>query len=159
MNRSAVLTTLAFLVSCTASGATSVTWDETRKDTDTALIAAFQKSHPDISVTLLTWLTTNREAEGIVARSGLLPPQADVYRSQYLGALKGRNAETVLAQLPNSVIINNDVRQLDNLPEVLNVVNQQLNLAWTGNTPLTNAIQAASRSMAGLLKQSKIIGK
>jgi multiple sugar transport system substrate-binding protein len=109
--------------------------------------------------TLLTWLTTSKKAESIVASAGLLPPQADVYGPQYLGALKGRNAETVLAQLPNSVIINDDVRQLDNLPEVLNVLNQQLNLAWTGNTPLTSAIQAASRSMAGLLKQSKIIGK
>lgn len=108
---------------------------------------------------LLTWLTTSKEAQTIVAKSGLLPPQAEVYKPQYLSALKGRNAETVFEQLPNSVIINSDVRQLDNLPEVLTVLNQQLNLAWTGNAPLSGAIQAASKSMAGLLKQSKVIGK
>ena len=45
------------------------------------------------------------------------------------------------------------------LPEVLNVLNQQLNLAWTGNTSVAKAIDAASKSMAGLLKQSKVIGK
>ena len=107
----------------------------------------------------LTWMTTDPEAELLVAQAGLLPPQAEQYRAAYLGALKNRNAQTVLAQLPRSVIINDDVRKLSNLPEVLNVLNQQLNLAWTGNTTLPNAIDAASKAMAGLLKQSKVIGK
>ena len=109
--------------------------------------------------TFLTWVTTSPEAQAIVASAGLLPVQADVYKPQYLTALRGRNAETVFAQLPNSVIINDDVRMLDNLPEILNVLNQQLNLAWTGNAKLPDAIAAASKSMAGLLKVSKVIGK
>ena len=107
----------------------------------------------------LTWMTTSPEAELMVAKAGLLPPQAEQYRAAYLAALKNRNAQTVLAQLPRSVIINDDVRKLSNLPEVLNVLNQQLNLAWTGNTTLPKAIDAASKAMAGLLKQSKEIGK
>ena len=124
-----------------------------------ALVLPTAGQHKAAAQTFLTWVTTSKAAQNIVAQAGLLPAQADVYRPQYLNALKGRNAETVFAQLPNSVIINNDVRQLDNLPEVLNVLNQQLNLAWTGNTPLPGAIQAASKSMAGLLKQSKVVGR
>ncbi len=65
----------------------------------------------------------------------------------------------VLLAIPSGVIINDDVRQLDNLPEVQTVLNQQLNLAWTGNARLPDAIAAASRSMAGLLKVNKVIGK
>ena len=109
--------------------------------------------------TFLTWMTTSPEAQTIVARNGLLPPQAHQYRAQYLSALKGRNAEVVFAQLPRSVIINSDVRQLNNLPEVLNVLNQKMNLAWTGNSTLSDALRSASKSMADLLRQSKPIGK
>lgn len=124
-----------------------------------ALVIPVSSKHAAQAQTFVAWMTTSPEAQGIVAGAGLLPPQADKYRAQYLAALKNRNAQTVFAQLPRSVIINSDVRQIDNLPEVLNVLNQQLNLAWTGNTPLPKAIEAASKAMAGLLKQSKVIGK
>ena len=124
-----------------------------------ALVIPSASRQKSAAQTFLTWTITSPEAQSLVAGAGLLPPQAELYRPQYLAALKGRNAETVLAQLPNSVIINDDVRQLDNLPEVLTVLNQQLNLAWTGNANLPDAIAAASRSMAGLLKVSKVIGK
>jgi multiple sugar transport system substrate-binding protein len=124
-----------------------------------ALVIPMSSTQKPAAQTFLTWITTSKEAQSMVAKAGLLPPQADLYKPQYLSALKGRNGETVFAQLPNSVIINNDVRILDNLPEILSVLNQQLNLAWTGNAKLPDAIQAASKSMAGLLKVSKVIGK
>lgn len=124
-----------------------------------ALIIPAASRNKDEARTFLTWMTTSSGAQTIVAQSGLLPPQTDRYRSQYLSALRGRNAETVLAQLPRSVIINSDVRQLDNLPEVLNVLNQKLNLAWTGNATLADALQAAANSMADLLRQSRPTGK
>jgi multiple sugar transport system substrate-binding protein len=124
-----------------------------------ALVIPSASKQKAAAQTFLTWVTTSPQAQSLVAGSGLLPAQADVYKPQYLGALKNRNAETVFAQLPNSVIINDDVRTLDNLPEILTVLNQQLNLAWTGNAKLPDAIAAASKSMAGLLKVSKVIGK
>ena len=124
-----------------------------------ALVIPAASTQKQSAQTFVTWMTTSPQAQEIVAAAGLLPPQAEVYRAAYLGALKNRNAQTVLAQLPRSVIINDDVRHINNLPEVLNVLNQQLNLAWTGNTTLAKAIAAAEKSMAGLLKQSKVIGR
>ena len=124
-----------------------------------ALVIPSASTQKQSAQTFVTWMTTSPQAQGIVAAAGLLPPQAEVYRAAYLGALKNRNAQTVLAQLPRSVIINDDVRHINNLPEVLNVLNQQLNLAWTNNTTLEQAVAAAEKSMAGLLRQSRVIGR
>ncbi|THF87411.1 sugar ABC transporter substrate-binding protein [Deinococcus sp. KSM4-11] len=103
----------------------------------------------------VTWMNTSTQAQRMLAQRGLLPTLAEQYKSQYLAALPGRNAQTVFAQLPNSVVINADLRSLKSLPEVLTVLNQKLNLAWTGNAKLPDAISQASAGMADLLKQSK----
>ncbi len=150
------------------------TWDQ-NKDLDWAF-APFPKqgklkAHPVVSAhalvvpmgsknkaaaqTFITWMNTSTQAQRILAQRGLLPTLAEQYKSQYLQALPGRNAQTVFAQLPNSIIINADFRSLSNLPEVLSVLNQKLNLAWTGNAKLPDAIKDASSGMAELLKQSK----
>ncbi|GHF38175.1 multiple sugar transport system substrate-binding protein [Deinococcus metalli] len=103
----------------------------------------------------VTWMNTSTQAQRMLAQRGLLPTLAETYKSQYLAALPGRNAQTVFAQLPNSVVINANLRSLKSLPEVLTVLNQKLNLAWTGNAKLPDAISQASAGMADLLKQSK----
>jgi len=124
-----------------------------------ALVIPSSSKQKAAAQTFVTWMTTCPEAQTLVAQGGLLPPQVNLYKSQYLSALRGRNAEVVFAQLPDSVIINSDVRKLSNLPEVLSVLNQQLNLAWTGNASVRDAVKAASGSMAGLLEQSEVIGQ
>jgi multiple sugar transport system substrate-binding protein len=103
----------------------------------------------------ITWMNTSTQAQRMLAQRGLLPTLAEQYKSQYLSALPGRNAQTVFAQLPNSVVINGSLRALKGLPEVLTVLNQKLNLAWTGNAKLQDAISQASTEMTTLLKQSK----
>ncbi len=105
--------------------------------------------------TFITWMNTSPQAQRMLAQRGLLPTLAEQYKSQYLQALPGRNAQTVFAQLPNSVVINASLRSLSNLPEVLTVLNQKLNLAWTNNLKLPDAITQAQAGMTDLLKQSK----
>ena len=105
--------------------------------------------------TFITWMNTSTQAQRLLAQRGLLPTLAETYKSQYLQALPGRNAQTVFVQLPNSVVVNASFRSLSNLPEVLTVLNQKLNLAWTGNAKLPDAISQAQTGMADLLKQSK----
>ncbi len=120
-----------------------------------ALVVPTGSKNKAAAQTFITWMNTSPQAQRTLAQNGLLPTLAETYKSQYLQALPGRNAQTVFAQLPNSVVINADIRSLSNLPEVLTVLNQKLNLAWTNNVKLPDAIAQAQAAMAGLLKQSK----
>jgi multiple sugar transport system substrate-binding protein len=103
------------------------------------------------------YVTTNVEAQKLISNNGLLATNADGYKTQYSKSLPGRNAEVILEQLKTGVIINSDVRLVSNLPEVLGALNTALNLAWTGNTKLEDAITKASKDMDALLKQAKMI--
>jgi multiple sugar transport system substrate-binding protein len=120
-----------------------------------ALVVPMGSKNKAEAQTFVTWMNTSTQAQRLLAQKGLLPTLAENYKSQYLQALPGRNAQTVFTQLPNSVVINANFRSLNNLPEVLTVLNQKLNLAWTGNAKLPDAISQASAGMADLLKQSK----
>ena len=120
-----------------------------------ALVVPMGSKNKAAAQTFVAWMNTSTQSQRILAQKGLLPTLAENYKSQYLQALPGRNAQTVFAQLPNSVVINAQFRSLSNLPEVLTVLNQKLNLAWTGNAKLPDAISQAQAGMADLLKQSK----
>ena len=104
---------------------------------------------------LVTWMTTSAESQRLLAEQGLLPTQYQQFREPYLQVLKGRNAQTVFDQLPNSRIMNVTLRGISNLPEVLSVLQERLNLAWTGNTTVPKAVAAAAAAMNDLLKQSR----
>lgn len=120
-----------------------------------ALVVPAGSKNKAAAQTFITWMNTSTQSQRLLAQRGLLPTLAENYKSQYLQALPGRNAQTVFDQLPNSVVINAQFRSLSNLPEVLTVLNQKLNLAWTGNAKLPDAIAQAQVGMADLLKQSK----
>lgn len=120
-----------------------------------ALVVPAGSKNKDAAQTLVTWMNTSPQAQRILAQRGLLPTLAEDYKSQYLQALPGRNAQTVFAQLPNSVVINSSLRSLKVLPEVLTVLSQKLNLAWTGNAKLPDALKQASAEMDTLLKTAK----
>lgn len=120
-----------------------------------ALVIPKGSRNQDAARTFITWMNTSTQAQRMLAQRGLLPTLAEQYRSQYLAALPGRNAGTIFTQLPNSVVINSSLRSLKSLPEVLTVLNQKLNLAWTGNARLPDAISQASNEMTNLLKQSR----
>jgi hypothetical protein len=91
----------------------------------------------------------------MLAGAGLMPTLATQYRSTYLQAFPGRNAEIVFKQLPNMVVRHADVRNLDNLPEVLDALASAMNLAWTGNLSLDKAIEKARADMNALLSKAK----
>ena len=120
-----------------------------------ALVVPTGSKNKEAAQNFIAWMNTSTQAQRLLAQRGLLPTLAESYKSQYLQALPGRNAQTVFAQLPNSVVINASFRSLSNLPEVLTVLNQKLNLAWTGNAKLPDAIAQAQVGMTDLLKQSK----
>ncbi len=120
-----------------------------------ALVIPAGSKNKDAAQTLITWMNTSPQAQRMLAQQGLLPTLAENYKSQYLQALPGRNAQTVFAQLPNSVVINASLRNLKVLPEVLTVLSQKLNLAWTGNATLPDAIKQATGEMNTLLKTAK----
>jgi multiple sugar transport system substrate-binding protein len=105
----------------------------------------------------IRYVTTNSEAQALISNNGLLATNADGYKTQYSKSLPGRNAEVILEQLKTGVIINSDVRLVSNLPEVLGALNTALNLAWTGNSKLEDALNKASKDMDALLKQAKMI--
>ena len=120
-----------------------------------ALVIPTGSKNKEAAQTLIAWMNTSPQAQRMLAQNGLLPTLAENYKSQYLQALPGRNAQTVFAQLPNSVIINARLRSLKSLPEVLTVLDQKLNLAWTGNAALPDAISQANTEMTNLLNQNK----
>ena len=103
------------------------------------------------------YVTTNSEAQQLISNNGLLATNADAYKTQYSKSLPGRNSEVILEQLKTGVIINSDVRLVSNLPEVLGALNTALNLAWTGNGKLDDAITKAGKDMDNLLKQAKVL--
>ena len=120
-----------------------------------ALVVPTGSKNKAAAQNFIAWMNTSAQSQRLLAQRGLLPTLAESYKGQYLQALPGRNAQTVFDQLPNSVVINADFRSLSNLPEVLTVLNQKLNLAWTGNAKLPDAIAQAQAGMTDLLKQSK----
>lgn len=120
-----------------------------------ALVVPRGSDNKAAAQTFIVWMTTSTQAQRLLAQRGLLPTLAENYKSQYLQALPGRNAQTVFTQLPNSVVINSSLRGLKGLPEVLSVLSQKMNLAWTGNARLPDAISQASAEMTNLLKQSR----
>lgn len=61
----------------------------------------------------------------------------------------------VFRQLPDMVVRHADVRNLSNLPEVLDALASAMNLAWTGNLPLDKAIEKARNDMNALLRNSR----
>jgi multiple sugar transport system substrate-binding protein len=105
----------------------------------------------------IKYVTTNPEAQQVIASNGSLATNSDAFKSQYSKSLPGRNAEVILEQLKTGVIINSDVRLVSNLPEVLGAMNTAFNLAWTGNGKLEDAIKKASTDMDVLLKQAKVL--
>ncbi len=123
-----------------------------------ALVIPSASKNKEAAQTLLEWLTTNAQSQRTLAQRSLLPTLAEQFQSLFLQSLPGRNAQTVVSQLGNSVINNADVRNLNNLPEVLGELSKNMNLAWTGNLPLAQALKQASAGMAGLLAQSKPLG-
>ncbi|WP_420594103.1 ABC transporter substrate-binding protein [Deinococcus sp.] len=120
-----------------------------------ALVVPTGSKNKDAAQSFITWMNTSPQAQRMLAQRGLLPTLAENYKSQYLQALPGRNAQTVFAQLPNSVVINSNLRSLKVLPEVLTVLGQKMNLAWTGNAKLPDAISQATSEMDNLLKTAK----
>jgi multiple sugar transport system substrate-binding protein len=124
-----------------------------------ALVMPAASKNKEAAQTLIEWLTTNAQSQRTLAQRSLLPTLAEQFQSQFLQSLPGRNAQTVVSQLGNSVINNSDVRNLNNLPEVLGELNKNMNFAWTGNASLADSIKKASEAMSGLLAQSKPLGK
>ncbi len=101
-----------------------------------ALVIPASSRNKEGAAKLVEWYTTSVQANRMLAGAGLLPTLADRYRSTYLQALPGKNAEVVFRQLPDMVVRHADVRNLNNLPEVLDALSSAMNLAWTGNLPL-----------------------
>ncbi len=120
-----------------------------------ALVVPAASRNKEGAYRLAEWYTTSAQANRILAGAGLLPTQAERYRSVYLQALPGRNAEVVFRQLPDMVVRHADVRNLSNLPEVLDALASAMNLAWTGNLPLDKAIEKARNDMNALLRNSR----
>lgn len=120
-----------------------------------ALVVPAASKQKDAAQKFIQWVTTSAQAQRILAQNGLFPTLAEQYQSSYLQALPGRNGQTVIKQLPNSVINLADVRSLSNLPEVLDELYKNMNLAWTGNATLDQAIKQANDGMGALLKDSK----
>ncbi|TFU25145.1 ABC transporter substrate-binding protein [Thermus tengchongensis] len=120
-----------------------------------ALVVPAASRNKEGAYRLAEWYTTSAQAQRIVAGAGLMPTLADRYRSTYLQALPGRNGEVVFRQLPRMVVRHADVRNLSNLPEVLDALYNAMNLAWTGNLPLDKALDKARADMNALLRNSK----
>lgn len=120
-----------------------------------ALVVPAASRNKESAYRLAEWYTTSAQAQRIVAGAGLMPTLADRYRSTYLQALPGRNGEVVFRQLPRMVVRHADVRNLSNLPEVLDALYNAMNLAWTGNLPLDKALDKARADMNALLRNSK----
>jgi multiple sugar transport system substrate-binding protein len=120
-----------------------------------ALVIPASSRNKEGAAKLVEWYTTSVQANRMLAGAGLLPTLADRYRSTYLQALPGKNAEVVFRQLPDMVVRHADVRNLNNLPEVLDALSSAMNLAWTGNLPLDRAIEKARNDMNALLRSSR----
>lgn len=120
-----------------------------------ALVVPAASRQKEAAFRLAEWLTTAPQSQRLLAGSGLLPTLWDRYQGQYLAALPGRNAEVLFRQMPDMVARHAEVRDLDNLPEVLDALRQAMNLAWTGNLTLDQAIEKAQRDMNALLAKSK----
>lgn len=120
-----------------------------------ALVVPAASRNKEGAYRLVEWYTTSAQANRTLAGAGLLPTQAEGYRSVYLQALPGRNAEVVFRQLSDMVVRHADVRNLSNLPEVLDALASAMNLAWTGNLSLDKAIEKARNDMNALLRNSK----
>lgn len=105
----------------------------------------------------IKYVTTNAGTQRLISNSGAFATNADAYKAEYIKSLPTRNADAILEQLKTGVIINADVRLVSNLPEVLGAMNSALNLAWTGNGTLDDAITKASKDMDALLKQAKVL--
>jgi len=120
-----------------------------------ALVVPAASRNKEGAYRLAEWYTTSAQAQRMVAGAGLMPTLADRYRSTYLQALPGRNGEVVFRQLPRMVVRHADVRNLSNLPEVLDALYNAMNLAWTGNLPLDKALDKARADMNALLRNSK----
>jgi multiple sugar transport system substrate-binding protein len=103
------------------------------------------------------YVTTSPDAQKLISTNGSFATDAYSYKVLYSQSLPKRNTEVILEQLKTGVIINSDVRLVSNLPEVLGAMNTALNLAWTGNGTLENAIKKATTDMNGLLKQAKVL--
>jgi multiple sugar transport system substrate-binding protein len=120
-----------------------------------ALVVPSPSRNREKAYRLAEWLTTAPQSQRMLAGAGLMPTLATQYRSTYLQAFPGRNAEIVFKQLPNMVVRHADVRNLDNLPEVLDALASAMNLAWTGNLSLDKAIEKARADMNALLSKAK----
>jgi multiple sugar transport system substrate-binding protein len=122
-----------------------------------SLVIPKSAKEKEAAMVFAKWATTAVPAQRLLAQNALFPTAADTYKSQYLQALPGKNAETIFNQLPNSVIINSEFHSLSNLPEVLTALYENLNLAWTGTGTLEKALTKASADMDKLLKKTKIL--
>jgi multiple sugar transport system substrate-binding protein len=120
-----------------------------------ALVVPAASKNKEAAQTLIEWLTTAAPSQRTLAQRSLLPTLAEQFQSLFLQSLPGRNAQTVVSQLGNSVINNADVRNLNNLPEVLNELYKNMNLAWTNNATLADSLKKATEGMTNVLKQSK----
>jgi multiple sugar transport system substrate-binding protein len=120
-----------------------------------ALVVPKSAKQKEAATTFAKWVTTSQQSSRILAENGLFPTQVDPYKFLFFQSLPGRNGQTIVEQLKNSVVINADVHSVSNLPEVLGDLNTALNLAWTGNTPLDKAIAKAAADMGKRLKEAK----
>lgn len=120
-----------------------------------ALVIPAGSKNKDAAQKLITWLTTSTQAQRMIAQKGLLPTTYAPYKSQFLQSLPGRNAQAVFDQLPKSVVINADVINVKNLPEVLDVLEQKMAASWTSGSQVADAIKQARTEMDNLLKQNK----
>lgn len=120
-----------------------------------ALVVPAASRNKEAAFQLAEWYTTSPQSQRILAASGLLPTLADRYRSLYLQALPGRNGEVLFRQLTRVVVRHADVRNLSNLPEVLDALSRAMNLAWTGNLSLDKAVEKARNDMNALLRNAR----
>ncbi|MEN2981913.1 MAG: sugar ABC transporter substrate-binding protein [Thermus sp.] len=120
-----------------------------------ALVVPAASKNKEGAYRLAEWYTTSPQSQRILAGAGLMPTLVERYRSTYLQALPGRNGDAVFRQLPRMVVRHADVRNLSNLPEVLDALHSAMNLAWMGNIPLEKAMEKARADMNALLRNAK----
>ena len=120
-----------------------------------ALVIPTASKQPEAAATFSRWITTSQSASRLLAQNGLLPTQPEPYQQLFAQALPNRNAKQILTQLQSSVIRFSDLRSVSNLPEVLGELYTALNLAWTGNKSLSDALSQGQSQMGKLLKEAK----
>ncbi len=119
-----------------------------------SLVVPTGSKNKEAAQKLAEWMVNAPASQNMLAGLGLFPTLSEMFQKQYAAALPSRNTGTVFAQLKNSVIINSDLR-INNLPEVLGALDEQISLLWSGNGTIDGVIQKAQENMNNFLKKSK----